>query len=89
MKHHSRSHRSEYEYFFKQAEAHPDPNCSGECELTRGTSLMTSVYAPTLEDKSINTEINIFTSRISCTTCGRAWQAHTQNDTTDFTEVIE
>lgn len=68
----------------------PNPTCDKECVfIPSDCGTVTDMYFPPRYDKNgvnLNPDGNIFTSSISCQTCGKKWKSTTQYNKTTYTE---
>ncbi len=65
--------------------------CDKECQFQEGPSYRTAMgWTPTYdkEGRLLNSDPNITTTDVRCTTCGKEWKASRQHGKTTFMEVI-
>lgn len=69
----------------------PNPTCELDCRFSTSFGMTTAMYYPPVYDKhgvNLNPDMNVTSTTVHCSVCGKSWTSSTQNDTSTFTEIL-
>lgn len=69
----------------------PNPTCELECRFSTSFGMTTAMYYPPVYDKhgvNLNPDMNVTSTTVNCSVCGKSWNSSTRGDRSTFTEIL-